>query len=136
MKKDPTRDYITEAFRAYAAYGEKSEEEARGIMGERAGSCEPLLSDIAAVHETLRLLRHAGRTDIVDAVRSVYFTDASHVPRRGSFSARALAFAVDYPTSERNVYLWLREARLLCAALRGLTVSEEERERYVDKYFG
>lgn len=138
MLKDHVRDYVTEAFRVYAAFGELSGRELRRkIVGEDRAAlelCRPLLCDAAAVRKTLDLLALAGRDDIISAIRHVYFAEPSRLPSRGSFSARVVSFSMNFPASERNVYLWLREGRVLCAYLRGLSVSRSDFERYVRKY--
>lgn len=150
MKKDFTRDYVTEIFRAYAAAGMPTYEEAR----ERVYNNElkkrvsmdvetavtqaeiatekrtPYLLDIMAVEKTLELLEHGGKLEIVSAVKAVYFTYPRQSLRRGDISNRVRRFSLECPADSRTVYRWLKEARLLCAALRGLRISDEDVKRY------
>lgn len=146
MKKDFTRDYTTEIFRAYAAAGMPTYEEAR----ERVYKTElakrdsvdvataiaqaeiatekrtPYLLDIMAAEKTLELLERGNKTAAVQAVKAVYCANPLQPLRRGDISNRVQRFALEYPAETRSVYRWLKEARLLCAAIRGLRISDED----------
>ena len=142
MKKDYIRDYVTEMFRRYAHAGKPTYEEAKrkiyeaeikkrwnvspDIAVKQAEKAvhdrTPYLLDILAVDKTMSLLRKNGREHIARAVTDVYFTSPSQLLRKGDVSARVRAFALDLPCSEKQAYLYLRQARRLCAAIRGLSV--------------
>ena len=150
MKKDFTRDYATEAFRMYAAMNKPTYDEAVKIIYNKAlKECEfknpelanlaaesavtnatPLLLDIMAVEKTISILRNGNKSHIADAVSDVYFTQPTLPLRRGDISARVRRHSLEYFASERNIYLWLKEARLLFAALRGLRISEADAHKY------
>lgn len=136
MKKDFTRDYVTEAFRLYAAMGNPSYEEAQRkiyeielskrsdidpsiavVQAEKAVKHNmPLLLDILAVDKTIDLLERGEKEYIAAAVKAIYFTEPDAPLRRGEISKRVRYHALSCPTDERTVYRWLKEARLLCAA--------------------
>lgn len=150
MKKDFTRDYVTEAFRLYAAMGMPTYEQARAdIYGAallKNNLCdpqaavakaelavakkEPLLLDLLAVDKTINLLERGEKHYIVSAVKEIYFTSPQQPLRKGNISGRVRKFSLQCPTDERTVYRWLREARLLCAAIRGLRISEADENKY------
>ena len=146
MKKDHTRDYATEMFRLYAAAGMPTyEAERTRIYNDALRRCSqtdaaravafaerevekaaPYLCDIIAVAATFDLLERGGKHDIVRAVKAVYCAYPTMPLRRDTISRRVRRFASSCPADERTVYRWLREARLLCAAARGLRIPEEE----------
>lgn len=150
MKKDFTRDYTTEIFRAYAAAGMPTYEAARervyndelnkrvSMDAETAVTQAeiatekrtPYLLDILAAEKTLDILERGGKPEIVRAVKAVYFTYPFQPLRRGDISNRVRRFSLECPADTRTVYRWLKEARLLCAALRGLRISDEDVKRY------
>ena len=114
MKKDLIRDYATEAFRTYARLGCPAQQLHSGDSA--------LVADMAAVNETLQRFEAEGAEGIVEAVRAVYFVSPNVELGRGDVSARVAAFAVGYHISEREVYRWLRKARLCFAKVRGMRV--------------
>lgn len=140
MKKDPTRDYITAAFRLYASLGCPSYEQLRADIyarelkrcellnpeiavkqAERAvAEKEPMLLDILAVQHTLELLSCGEKQQVVAAVKAVYFPDPTRPLRRGDIADRVRHYALKCPASEKQVYKWLKDARTMCSALRGL----------------
>ncbi len=144
MKKDFTRDYVTEAFRLYAKFGKISYEQARQIVYEeeleKHSLCNPksavlqaekavekqtpMLLDILAVDKTIELLRRGGKEHIIAAINAVYFAYPQQPIHKGDISDRVHRYAVVCPTDERTIYRWLREARLLCAAVRGLRIAD------------
>ena len=150
MKKEFTRDYATEAFRLYAAMGKPTYDEAKQIIYNKALSdCEfkepevatqtaeiavekatPLLLDILAVEKTIDILTRGGKTHIVRAVEDVYFVQPKLPIRRGDITARVHRHSLTSFASERIVFLWLKEARLLFASIRGLRIPEEDKEKY------
>ena len=140
MRKDHTRDYVTEVFRLYARMGMRDSEAVKREIYERERSRHndpalavelaemavrketPMLLDIMAAHTTLDLLAGGGRPHIARAVAAVYFVKPDEPLRRGEVSERVRWFALAEPTTECTVYRWLKEARLLCAAIRGLRI--------------
>ena len=146
MKKDEVRDYATAAFRFWARHGCPTYEEAAERIRQRAlrkarGS-DPAkalayaeaevekasagLCDIMACSQVFETLTETGRGVICDAVRAVYMVDPWRAPKRGELSRRVLAFAYETPLSERQVYLYLRQARELFALARGLRIDDGE----------
>lgn len=150
MKKDFTRDYVTEAFRLYAAMGKPKYESARKNLYEtelkrrdllnpeiailqaevEVKKQEAMLLDIFAVDKTVELLERGGKKYIANAVEEVYFVQPLTQIHKGDITARVRRFALSCPTDERTVYRWLKEARLLCAAIRGLRIGEDEIVKY------
>ena len=116
MRKDNIRDYATAAFREYARLGCPSSER---ISCERDAA---LAADLRAVSECLRVLCAEDKPYIADAVRAVYFASPGVPLRKGDIGARVAAFARVCPASEREVYRWLKRARVRFAAVRGLRV--------------
>ena len=110
LKKEESRDYITAAFRYYAAV--------------KAGKAEvktiPEEEDFDAVQKPLELLARGGRRYIVDAVKAVYFVDCQKPISKHTIALRVRRFAITMPADERTVYRWLREARRICMGIRGL----------------
>ena len=140
MTKDPTRDYTTAAFRLYSALGcptydkprddiYKQELKRRELLNPEiaikqaeiaVAEHEPMLLDILSVQRTLELLLRGEKQHIIAAVKAVYFPEPTRPLRRGDISDRVRRFSLSVPTDERTVYRWLKEARIMCAALRGL----------------
>lgn len=111
MKKDYTRDYITQAFRKYAA----------STKQDNASLSPAEQEDIIAVEKTINCLERSGKEHIVMAVKAVYFQDPKLPIHKGDISFRVRKFSINFPVSEKQAYFWLREARLLCARFRGLS---------------
>ena len=150
MKKDYIRDYATECFRAYAGAGYPTYEEAYARIydaalkkysasdaelavqkaEEDAEKHTPYLLDIMAADKTFELLEKGNKHNIVAAVKAVYCSHPYLPLSRGDISSRVLAFAHKSYADERTVYRWLKEARLLCAAVRGLSISDDDMKRY------
>ena len=140
MTKDPTRDYTTAAFRLYSSLGCPTYDKLRDDIYERelkrrellnpeiaikqaeiaVAEHEPMLLDILSVQRTLELLLRGEKQHIIAAVKAVYFPEPTRPLRRGDISDRVRRFSLSVPTDERTVYRWLKEARIMCAALRGL----------------
>lgn len=101
------------------------------VQAERAVEKQtPTLLDILAVEETITLLEKGEKSNIVKAVKAVYFVNPQQPLRRGDISNRVRRFAITYPADERTVYRWLKEARLLCAAIRGLRISDADERKF------
>ena len=150
MKKEASRDYVIEVFRKYAAAGYPSYEQEReriyrealgvrsGISGEAAvlsaekavANSFAYLSDIAAAEATFKLLAVGDREQTADAVKAVYCVSPLKPLKRGDITNRVTRFAVTCYTSESQIYRRLKYARLLCAALRGLSISDRDRKLY------
>lgn len=148
-KKEFTRDYVTQIFRMWAAAGMPTYEEAREQMYnaelEKRASMDtetaimqakiatekkmPYLLDIMAAEKTLELLEQGGKRAIIDAVKAVYCARPLQPLRRGDITDRVRLFSLEYPVDARTVYHWLKEARLLCAAVRGLRIADEEAKK-------
>ncbi|MDR1439966.1 MAG: hypothetical protein LBJ10_08145 [Clostridiales bacterium] len=152
MKKDHLRDYATEAYRFYARCGMPSYEELRDAVyrealessrreierlpGPRAGGFgdptaqavinaeraadarEGELLDILAVEKALAAMRPEARR----AVEIVYFDGAGRELEWGEASERVHRAELEIPASERQIYYWLKKARLAFAAERSLRV--------------
>lgn len=149
MKKDFTRDYTTAAFRLYAAMGQPTYEQARRRIYETelikhseddpsiaiaqaevaVNNNAPLLLDIMAAEKSIELLERGKKEYIVAAVKAVYFTDPDAPLRRGDISKRVRHHSLSCPTDERTVYRWLKEARLICAAIRGLRITAADSKK-------
>jgi hypothetical protein len=144
MKKDCTRDYITAAFRLYAAtrmpdHKKLKDECTKDKMdmrrlhydeAARIAERDPELQDILAVERTLQTLERAGKNHIISAVRAVYFTHPQDRLGKSNISDRVRRFGLEFPASERSIYLWLKEARVVCATYRGLRVNDYDTLRY------
>lgn len=147
MKKDHLRDYITEAFRLYARLGCRSYEQVKELISKDTldvsligrdpvlqaiitentiKHSEPMLLDILAVDRTLEMLELGGKQHIVRAVRDVYFVQPFKPLHKGDITDRVRWVSLSEPVSEKQVYQWLKYARLLCAAVRGLRLDEKE----------
>ena len=140
MKKDITRDYTIDAFRLYAALGQPTYNQAvKDIRNRAIQSCKStdpqdiityaneqvnknsaMLADISAVYDTLKLLRRDNKEYIIRAIEGVYFVTPRNVLRKNDITSRVRNVALEIPASETSVYKWLREARQLFSAVRGL----------------
>lgn len=146
MKKEPTRDYVTEAFRTYAMLGLSYEQARKNIYEAETQRCRTidplhattqaeravnenaaLLMDILAVEKTIEMLECGEKRYIAEAVKAVYFASPSLPLGRGDISNRVRWYSLSIPIDERTVYRWLKEARLLCAATRGLRVKTDNK---------
>lgn len=127
MSKDSTRDYITTAFRLYAALGFPSEKEIFKI-GYSGNSIDNRCNiaaafDLLAVYQTIEHLNRSGKGHICNALKEIYFQAPNREWKKGEINARVVAFAINNYTDERNVWRWLKEARQLCAKYRGLNTA-------------
>ena len=144
MKKDRTRDYATDAFRLYASLGKPKYEELKKRIYNDALFCEnaepsraiikanseienntPLLLDVMAVEKTIDILIQGKKEHIVKAIESVYFVTPYKPLHKNEVIDRVRYFAQELPASERAVFYWLKEARLLFAAIRGLRINDD-----------
>lgn len=145
MKKEAYRDYATEAFRTWAAWGRPSYDDAveriRAGAIKRAGSIDPakviafadaeverrsaLLCDMLACEKCFELLSEQKKC-VSEAVMEIYMSEPNRNLRRNEITCRVLRFAIEHSVSERLVYNWLKEARDLFAGLRGLRIDDGE----------
>ena len=116
--RDTTRDYTIAQFRLYAALGYPSKAQ---IIADKTMH-RALQLDLIAVIDTLNALTNSGKDYICQAVSAVYFVAPTKPLHKGEINLRVTKFAVNNYTDERTVFRWLKEARLLCAKLRGLNI--------------
>lgn len=116
--RDSTRDYTIAQFRTYAALGYPSK--AQVVADETMR--QALRLDLLAVIDTLNALTNSGKDYICQAVSAVYFVAPTAALHKGEINLRVTKFAINNYTDERTVFRWLKEARLLCAKLRGLNI--------------
>ncbi|ACL77345.1 hypothetical protein [Ruminiclostridium cellulolyticum] len=142
MKKDHIRDYATEAFRFYAKSGGK-ESYIKYLMDDIIkskgnGVCNPTEStliskekimetraaefaDIEAVDRVLAILVKSYQGNYIrKAIEMVYFKDCWKNTEKGEISKRIHYAEIHIPASERQIYRWLKRARILFAEERGL----------------
>ena len=116
--RDTTRDYTIAQFRLYASLGFPSKAQ---VVADKAMH-RALQLDLLAVVDTLNALTNSGKDYICQAVSAVYFVAPTKPLHKGEINLRVTKFAVNNYTDERTVFRWLKEARLLCANLRGLNI--------------
>lgn len=114
--RDTTRDYTIAQFRLYASLGFPSKAQ---VVADKTMH-RALQLDLLAVADTLNALTNSGKDYIRQAVSAVYFVAPTAALHKGEINLRVTKFAVSNYTDERTVFRWLKEARLLCAKLRGL----------------
>ena len=119
MRKDSTRDYITTAFKLYAALDKPDRTKIEQSQFDNA-----VKQDLTAVYQTMDLLYSSGKSDICNAVEAVYFFNPTKDFKRNEISNRVLAYAHEHFTSDSIVWKWLKEARTICAIYRGLNTSD------------
>lgn len=115
MSKDPTRNYITSAFRLYSALNKPTESEIQKSKYDVA-----VKQDLTAVCKTMNYLHRSGNDEACRAVEAVYFYDALKSKKQNDISSRVTAFAQNNFISERNVWRNLDLACKFCASFRGL----------------
>ena len=116
--RDTTRDYTIAQFRLYAALGYPSKAQ---VIADKTMH-QALRLDLLAVIDTLNALTSSGKDYICQAVSAVYFVAPTAALHKGEINLRVTKFAISNYTDERTVWRWLKEARLLCAKLRGLNI--------------
>ncbi len=144
MLKDKTRDYATSAFRMYASLGKPTYDELKKRIYERALLDEniepskavikanaelenktPLLLDVLAVEKTLEMLNQGKKEHIVKAIEQIYFTYPEEPLGKNAVISKVRRFCYNYGAAERTVFYWLKEARLLFSAIRGLRIDDD-----------
>lgn len=123
MKKDWTRDYVTEMFRLYAKMGAAEYDRLRALPVGDDERDTPYAQDIIAAGKTLEMLHHNDKTLVERAVRAVYCVCPLRPIRRGEISERINRFAIDNAVDHATIYRWLRAARDIAASERGLRIS-------------
>lgn len=79
------------------------------------------LGDILAVEETLKILRgRRNGNEIIKALEYVYFVSPDVKMDKGDIALRVAGASINIPASERQIYYWLKEARLVFCRARGL----------------
>lgn len=106
------RDYATHAFVKYA----------RSLDTDNRGSQQ----DVEAVNRLFEILEREGKTEIIDAIKAVYFVDPNGKPEPKDIVKRAEAFSKGLGIPPKRVYGWLKSARLLFARLRELDTGIDE----------
>ena len=119
MKRDFERDRIISVFYRYARLGLADEKNALCVILRIYGSCgKGGALDMLAVFDTLRLLRYLGKTDVLLAIRRVYFDCARHPSSLNdvTYAIRRLSFEIN--ADERTIYRQLAKARSIWSAVR------------------
>lgn len=117
MKKDTTRDYITEAFRFYSSCKMPDVEAIRNL---RTKFSKGAILDLLAVDETLKDLNARGKEDIIEALKAVYFINPEQKLKKNEITERVVSFSRNNYIDSSTVWRQLRYARHLCANYRGL----------------
>ena len=147
MKKEPYRDYATEAFRFLAIEGssakyrqkiwnEAIEEQRRAETSGTGISCpteaailradeaifnaEAAIADLEAAEFARDTLEKMRGLPAVKALKTVYMQDPDKPIGRGEIEDRVHYSVINYHASERTIYGWLALARRLFAERRGL----------------
>lgn len=74
--------------------------------------------DMLSVYDTLRLLWLDGETEIIDAIRNVYFEGKAYRLTKYDIGARVLALAQKNHCDERTIYRRLERARAIYEKVR------------------
>ena len=74
--------------------------------------------DMLAVYDTLRLLWLNDETEIIDALKCVYFGGKEYRLTKYDISSRVLALANENYCDERTIYRRLERARILYSKIR------------------
>lgn len=147
MKKEPYRDYATEAFRFLALEGsspkykqkiwnEAIEEQRKAEISGTGISCpteaaimradeaifraEAEISDLEAAEFARDTLEKMCGIDAVRSLKTVYMTDPDKPITRGEIEDRVHKSVLSFHASERTIYRWLAIAREEFAKKRGL----------------
>jgi len=118
MKKDNIRDYVVSMFRFYSQFGEPSLSDIEQL---RFKLSLPEINDLIAVYETITNLDKTNSA-AVKYIRCVYFTEPTKPLRRQTLTKRVTNCALKNYITEDVVWKNLRQARTICADLRGLSV--------------
>ncbi|MDR1629614.1 MAG: hypothetical protein LBS36_05305 [Oscillospiraceae bacterium] len=92
---------------------------AERLMAQKA----PILEDLRAVEQAIvQIERKKNGREILRAVEMIYFAGPGVKLDKGEIARRVLVASLQIPASERQVYYWLKEARLLFCRERGLRI--------------
>jgi hypothetical protein len=119
MKKDHCRDYVVNMFRFYAKVGEPDRAQIRNLKTQFSAAA---ILDLYAVDNTLRVFSERERSDVIRAIREIYFVCPSRELRKNEISNRVTRFSVANNMDERSVYRRLELARRICAEKRNLNI--------------
>lgn len=142
MIKDHIRDYATEAFRFYARWGGR-DNYVKNLLADLQkqkgfGVCSPTetelihkeqimkehIAEIADLDSVEKVLRICER-DVRRAVELVYLDKPFRDLEWGELKERVHYAEIHIPASERQIYRWLRKARMLFAEERGLRIKDK-----------
>lgn len=81
----------------------------------------PILEDLRAVEQAiLQIGRKKNGSDILKALDMIYFLEPGVKMDKGEMARRVVVASLNIPASERQIYYWLKEARLEFCRQRGL----------------
>jgi len=121
MKKTNIRDYAVSAFRYY---GRVQKNKKSVVFPENNRLASGCILDIIAVEKTLRSLEKSVEgEEILNALKTVYFTMPERDFKRGEISDRVQLAADKIHVSEPTVYRLLNGAIVNFAENRGLRIS-------------
>ena len=115
------KNKIISAFRKYTRLGLSNSrltpfeayERIRGVCPDYESA-----NDLLAVYDTIRFLRILGKTEVLMAVKAVYFETLKNKPKKNEISARVLRYAYENNYDERTVYRQLEYARKIYKLVR------------------
>ncbi len=121
MKNNTERDEIINIFKKYSRLGLYRHNlntfgVYQAIRGCSRSESEAL--DLAAVHETFKFLKTAGKDDALIAVKKIYFTCPARIIRKNEISMRVRKFALQNYCDERTVYRRLEYVLKIYANIR------------------
>ncbi len=121
MKKSNVRDYAVSAFRYYAAMKKKK---SSAVLPENSRLASGCILDFLAVENTLRMLSKSreGR-EVIEALKTVYFTMPERNLKKGEISGRVSLAASELHAAEATVYRLLNRATTIFAENRGLRIA-------------
>ena len=143
MKTDFVRDYSTAMFRLYARTGGvkpyikyltdtmKTDKGSNRLASPTEGALirkealiqenAVIIMELEVIEKVLELIRQSVSGDcILKALEYVYFRDPANPIRKGEIEARVGYAERHIPASRRQIYRWLKRARVLYAEERGL----------------
>lgn len=119
----PTREAYEEMIRAGVAakYANESDEQLSIRMHTAYAASKQAILDVDAVNKVMRQLEDGGRTEIIGAIRAVYFEEPRRRTYKGEIEARVTRYAsTECPAGRRTVYAWLGRAREMFFRARGM----------------
>ena len=119
--KQIEKNKIISAFRKYTRLGLADERLSPFDAYDRIkGVCSNIetANDLLCVYDTVRYLKLMGKSEVLSAIRAVYFESLRRKPKKNEISLRVARFAMDMHYDERTVYRQLEYARKIYKALR------------------